>query len=74
MVPIPWTHDQYDNAKYYVEHYDDILLDSNDPNYKENMLSIFTEYKNFKKEKVTKDILAEISVAKEKIVQELISQ
>jgi len=74
MVPIPRTHDQYDNAKYYVEHHDDILLDSNDPNYKENMLSIFTEYQNFKKDKVTKDILAEISIAKEKIVKELISQ
>ena len=73
MVPIPWTHDQYDNAKFYVQHYDDILLDSNDPNYKENMLSIFTKYQNFKKEKVTKDILAEISVAKEKIVKALIN-
>ena len=73
MVPIPWTHDQYDNAKFYVEHYDDILLDSNDSNYKENMLSIFTQYQKFKKEKVTKDILAEISVAKDKIVQALIS-
>jgi len=72
MVPIPWTHDQYDNAKFYVEHYDDILLDSNDPNYKENMLSIFTQYQKFKKEKVTKDILAEISVAKDKIVQALL--
>lgn len=73
MVPIPWTHDQYDNAKFYVEHCDDILLDSNDSNYKENMLSIFTQYQKFKKEKVTKDILAEISVAKDKIVKALIS-
>lgn len=72
MVPIPRTHDQYDNAKFYVEHYDDILLDSNDPNYKENMLSIFTKFQNFKKEKVTKDILAEISVARDKIVKALI--
>jgi len=73
MVPIPRTHDQYDNAKFYVQKYDDILLDSNDPNYKENMLSTFTKFQNFKKEKVTKDILAEISVAKDKIVKALIS-
>jgi hypothetical protein len=73
MVPIPRTHDQYDNAKFYVQKYDDILLDSNDPNYKENMLSIFTKFQNFKKEKVTKDILSEISVAKDKIVQALLS-
>ena len=74
MVPIPRTHDQYDNAKFYVQKYDDILLDSNDPNYKENMLSTFTKFQNFKKEKVTKDILAEISVAKDKIVKALISK
>jgi len=73
MVPIPRTHDQYDNAKFYVQKYDDILLDSNDPNYKENMLSTFTKFQNFKKEKVTKDILAEISVAKDKIVKALIN-
>jgi hypothetical protein len=73
MVPIPRTHDQYDNAKFYVEHYDDILLDSNDPDYEKNMLSIFTQYQNFKKEKVTKDILEEISVAKDKIVKALIN-
>ncbi len=72
MVPIPWTHDQYDNAKFYVEHYDDILLDSADENYEKNMIEIFTKYQNFKKEKVTKDILAEISVAKEKIVKALL--
>ena len=72
MVPIPWTHDQYDNAKFYVEHYDDILLDSTDENYEKNMIEIFTKYQNFKKEKVTKDILAEISVAKEKIVESLL--
>jgi len=74
MVPIPRTHDQYDNAKFYVQKYDDILLDSNDPNYKENILSTFTKFQNFKKEKVTKDILAEISVAKDKIVKALISK
>ena len=72
MVPIPWTHDQYDNAKFYVEQYDDILLDSNDPNYKENMLSIFTKYQNFKKETIKKDILSEISVAKQKITEALL--
>jgi len=72
MVPIPWTHDQYDNAKYYVEHYDDILLDSKDLEYKNNMLKIFDEYKSFKKSEVNVDILSEISKAKDMIVGELI--
>jgi UDP-N-acetylglucosamine:LPS N-acetylglucosamine transferase len=73
MVPIPWTHDQYDNAKYYVKHYDDILLDSKDPDYKNNMLKIFDDYKNFKKSEQNVDILSVISKAKDVIVNELIS-
>lgn len=73
MVPIPWTHDQYDNAKFYVEHYEDILLDSTDEKYEEQMLEIFDKYKNFKKEKIEKNILSEISVAKEQIVKSLLN-
>ena len=73
MVPIPRTHDQYDNAKFYVQKYNDILLDSTDENYEKNMLDIFTKYQNFKKESTNKDILSEISVAKEKIVQSLLN-
>ena len=49
MVPIPRTHDQYDNAKFYVEKYQDILLDSKDANYSDKMLEIFDKYKTFKK-------------------------
>ena len=73
MVPIPWTHDQYDNAKFYVQKYNDILLDSTNPDYYTNMLKVFDEYKNFKKEKVEKDILSEISFAKEKIVKSIVA-
>ncbi|MCK9466832.1 MAG: glycosyltransferase [Candidatus Absconditabacterales bacterium] len=73
MVPIPWTHDQYDNAKYYVDNYDDILLDSKDPNYKDNMLEIFNNYKNFKKEEIVLDISSEISSAKDTIISELLA-
>jgi UDP-N-acetylglucosamine:LPS N-acetylglucosamine transferase len=68
MVPIPWTHDQYDNAKYYVNHFNDILLDSKDPNYKNNMIQIFDKYKNFKKQETQKDIISQISVAKDTIL------
>ncbi len=72
MVPIPWTHDQYDNAKYYVQHHLDILLDSKDSNYKNNMIQIFDQYKNFKKQEIQKDIVSEISVAKDTIVKAII--
>lgn len=72
MVPIPWTHDQYDNAKYYVHHFQDILLDSKDSNYKNNMIQIFDQYKNFKKQDIQKDIVSQISVAKDLIIQEIV--
>jgi hypothetical protein len=68
MVPIPRTHDQYDNAKYYVQHFQDILLDSKDTNYKSNMIEIFDKYKNFKKQEIQKDIISQISVAKDTIL------
>ncbi len=64
MVPIPRTHDQYDNAKFYVKKYTDILLDSKSKTYNQDMLDIFTQHKSFKKEILKKDILAEISMAK----------
>ena len=73
MVPIPRTHDQYDNSKFYVKKYDDILLDSKDENYNKNMLDIFKKYKNFKKKDTKKDILLEIAVAKDIITKALLS-
>ena len=33
MVPIPRTHDQYENAKWYVKKYNDILLDQSNPSF-----------------------------------------
>jgi UDP-N-acetylglucosamine:LPS N-acetylglucosamine transferase len=68
MVPIPRTHDQYDNAKFYVKKYKDILLDSKKDNYMQTMLGIFTKYQNFKKINTKKDILSEISLAKDTIL------
>jgi hypothetical protein len=74
MVPIPRTHDQYDNAKFYVKTYKDILLDSKSNTYKQDMLDIFTTHKIFKKQILKKDILAEISMAKDIILDTTIGQ
>jgi hypothetical protein len=73
MVPIPRTHDQYDNAKFYVDKYKDILLDSKDDRYQDQMLEIFDKYKNFKKEEPKKDIISEVSIAKDKIIQSMLN-
>lgn len=72
MVPIPRTHDQYDNAKFYVKKYDDILLDSKDENYINNMLNVFKKYKNFKKQETKKDVISKIAVAKDVIVEAML--
>lgn len=69
MVPIPRTHDQYDNAKFYVEKYQDILLDSKDANYSDKMLEIFDKYKTFKKEDVKSDLTSKVWFAKDKIIK-----
>lgn len=73
MVPIPRTHDQYDNAKFYVKKYKDILLDSKSDSYDQDMIDIFTQNKSFKKEILKKDILAEISMAKDIILDTIIA-
>ena len=30
IVPIPWTHDQFDNASYFNDKYNDTVIDQND--------------------------------------------
>ncbi len=74
MVPIPRTHDQYDNAKFYVKTHKDILLDSRSETYNQDMLDIFTKHISFKKQttKQSQDILAKISIAKNIILDAII--
>lgn len=74
MVPIPRTHDQYDNAKFYQKTHWDILLDSKDPNYFQNMIEIFKKYKNFKKSDVFEDLYVKISDTKDKIIKSIIQR
>lgn len=69
MVPIPRTHDQYDNAKYYVKHYNDILLDSKDRNYNQNMLEVLKQHVWFKKKQSNKDLTSQINKAKDVILK-----
>jgi len=72
MVPIPRTHDQYDNAKFYVKKYQDILLDSKSDTYMQDMIDVFQKHQNFKKAEMKKDILSEISKAKDTILEAII--
>ena len=72
IVPIPRTHDQKDNGKRYVKHFDDILLDQDSPMFLQDMEEVFLSLISFKKQSVAKDILLEIGEAKHTILQEIL--
>jgi UDP-N-acetylglucosamine:LPS N-acetylglucosamine transferase len=67
MVPISRTHDQYDNAKRYVQYCDDIMIDQKDENFLNKLIMEFKRHKNFKKELQHTDREQQISITKEKI-------
>lgn len=72
IVPIPRTHDQLDNGKRYVKHFDDILLDQQSPTFFQDLEQAFLDLKKFKKTELKKDILTEIEKAKNLIITELL--
>jgi UDP-N-acetylglucosamine:LPS N-acetylglucosamine transferase len=72
MVPIPWTHDQYDNAKYYVKKHQDILVDQKNEQFLTNLSLAIRKFKNFKKKLSKKDRGEEISQAKIKIIESIL--
>lgn len=69
IVPIPWTHDQYDNAKRYAKHHHDIRLNQRDTDFEQQLNNAITQFQGFKKTRQQKDKKAIISEAK-KIVRE----
>lgn len=72
MIPIPWTHDQYDNAKRYVRSFGDILVDQKDKNYENNLKETILSLNWFKKRSSKKNLKDEVGKAKMEIVQKII--
>ena len=72
MVPIPRTHDQKDNAKWYVKHHDGILIEQDDPQFLEKLEETLLSLKSYKKLLSWEDRKAIINVAKEKIIKAII--
>ncbi|MDD2536906.1 MAG: glycosyltransferase [Candidatus Absconditabacteria bacterium] len=72
IVPIPRTHDQKDNGKRYVEHFEDILLDQKSETFLSDMKKTLLDHINYKKPKVTADIFSEIQKAKMLIRKEIL--
>jgi len=73
IVPIPWTHDQYDNAKRYVHHHKDIMIDQGDVGFHTKMLKTLLKLRTFRKKESTIDRQAVISKAKEIIVKSILA-
>lgn len=67
IVPIAWTHDQYDNARRYEKHYQDIMLDQKDESFLNKLVIEIKKHKNFKKILTEKDRKTFIHIAKDKI-------
>ncbi len=75
IVPLPCTHDQEQNAKWYVERYWDIYLDQEDKNFVKNLKKSIFEYINYQKKEVNlKEVWEKIEVAKKIIWEEMITE
>jgi len=72
IVPIPRTHDQMDNAKRYVHHHSDILLDQTSPTFLQDMEKVFLSLTHYHKPPIEKDIFTEIQQAKKLIWEEIL--
>jgi len=64
IVPIPWTHDQYDNAKRYVQHHNDIMLNQRDSDFEQQLANTIIQFTWFKKIRQKKDKKESIRHAK----------
>lgn len=72
IVPIAWTHDQYDNANRYQDNYKDILIDQKDEWFLNKLILEIKKNKDFKKNLTDQDRLATISKAKEQIWESIL--
>lgn len=73
IVPIPRTHDQYDNAKRYVKHYNDIMINQRDHDFETQLANAIKYFKKFKKTRQQKDKKSLITEAKQTIRAALLS-
>lgn len=72
IVPIPRTHDQYDNAKRYVRYYNDIMINQRDYDFEFQLGNAIKHFKGYKKIPQQKDKKAIISSAKRIIWESLL--
>jgi UDP-N-acetylglucosamine:LPS N-acetylglucosamine transferase len=78
IIPIPWTHDQNDNAKFYVQHYGDISLNQRDENFNSELTKILFAHIWYKKNPISdleifrSETLNKISKTKRAIISSIL--
>lgn len=72
MIPIPWTHDQLQNARRYVEHKKGILIQQDDPEFIAQLTSTLRSLVGYKKGASKRDLLVEITTAKQVILDAML--
>lgn len=70
-MPIPRTHDQYDNAKRYVRVHNDVMINQRDADFESQLGNAIKHFKGFKKVRQQKDKKAIIAQAKH-IIREML--
>lgn len=73
IIPIPRTHDQYDNAKRYVQHHKDIMVDQRDIWFDIKIVKALMKLRNFKKKETHVDKQSKVSKAKEIIIKSFLN-
>jgi UDP-N-acetylglucosamine:LPS N-acetylglucosamine transferase len=73
IVPIPRTHDQYDNAKRYVRVHSDVMINQRDQDFESQLGNAIKHFKGFKKVRQQKDKKEIISHAKKIIWDTLLT-
>lgn len=73
MVPIPWTHDQFDNARWYVQHHGGILFDQRREDFIPQLTAQLLAHRHYKKIFQTKDRKSLIATAKKQIWKQLLA-
>lgn len=72
IVPIPRTHDQYDNAKWYVRYHNDSMINQRDDDFESQLAAAIKHFKGFKKIRQQKDKKLIISHAKKALREEIV--
>ena len=73
IVPIPRTHDQNDNAKWYVRYHNDISLNQRDLDFEFQLTNAIKHFRGFKKVRQQKDKRAIIAQAKRSVWESLLA-